>query len=158
VGRPLSLVVLLACFGVEPLLAQEAPTVPTVIPSVGFGAVFDSGHPESGGMSTLIQIEMSGDRLRWGLFASVRGIGVGCTDGCDLSGRALGAEIAFLVGRVGIGPGLGLIHRFTGWHVQPHGQLSLLLGTLRVQLRVEVSSGSNGVHVPLLVGRQIRIG
>jgi len=157
VGRPLILLVLLACFGAEPLLTQEAALL-TVTPSVGFGAVFDGGHPESGGMSTLIQIEMNRDRLRWGLFASVRGIGVGCSDGCDLSGKALGAEIAFLMGRVSVGPGLGLIHRFTGWHAQPHGQLSFPLGTLRVQLRVEVASGSNGLHVPLLLGRQIRIG
>lgn len=157
-NKPLFLFGLLTGLGSAQLSAQEATRALTVTPSVGFGMVANNGRLESGGMSTLLQIDLSGSSVRWGVFGSVRGIGVGCSNGCDLSGQALGSEMTFLLGDVGVGAGLGLIHRFTGWHAQPHGKLSLDVGALRMQLRVEVSSGGYlRTYIPLLLGRPIHV-
>ena len=103
----------------------------------------------------LLEIDLSQTRVRWSVFVAARGIGAGCSDGCDLSGQTIGAGLSYLLGRVGVGGGVGLLHRSEGWHLHPHGQLSLALGVFRAQLRLEASEGTDGMHVPLLIGLQL---
>ena len=161
VRNHLTLLILLSCLGhlSESLSAQEAVAPsPTITPSVGMGGILDNGDLESGGMSVLLEIDLSQSRLRWSLFGEVRGIGVGCADGCDLSGQTIGAGVSYLLGRVGVGGGVGFLHRSAGWNLQPHGQLSVALGVFRTQLRLEASEGTGGMHVPLLFGLQLPVG
>ena len=157
----LALLVLVSSLGHLPgsLHAQgAASTSPTVTASVGMGVIVDSGDLESGGMSALLEIDLSHARVRWSVFASVRGIGGACANGCDLSGQTFGAGLSYLIGRVGVGGGVGLLHRSERWHIHPHGQLSVRLGVFRAQVRVEDSEGTQGVHVPILLGLQLPVG
>ena len=156
-GRLPALFVALTCLGQQPISAQ-ASTGLAVTPSAGVEMVVHDRRLESGGLSALLQVAFRGPRVEWGLFASARGLGGGCSDGCDFSGQAFGAEAAFRMGRVAVGGGFGLIHRFAGWYTQPHGALSLAMGTLQLQLRLEVSGGNRRVHIPLLLGRPVPVG
>ncbi len=153
--------VLLAYLGQHPplLYAQDtAGTSLTLTPSVGIGAILDRGNLESGGAEALLEVELTRSRLRWSVFAAIRGIGVECSDGCDLSGESLGVGVSYLLDRVGVGGGVGLLHQSGQWHFQPHGQLSIAHGIFRAQLRVEVPQGVDGVFVPILFGLQIPVG
>ena len=153
--------VLLAYLGQHPpsLHAQDtAGTSLTLTPSLGLGAILDRGNLESGGAEALLEVELTRSRLRWSVFGAVRGIGVGCSHGCDFSGESLGVEVSYLLGRVGVGGGVGLLHRSGEWHLQPHGQLSIGYGIFRAQLRVEVPQGVDGVFVPILFGLQVPVG
>ena len=109
-------------------------------------------------MSTLLEVDVSRARWRWSVFAAVRGIGAGCSDGCDLGGQSVGAGVSYLLGAVAVGGGLGGLHRSVGWHLQPHGQLSFERGAFRAQVRVQVPDVGDGVHIPLLFGLRIPIG
>ena len=141
------------------LHAQEAPgTSLTVTPYVGMAVIPDNGHLASGGMTTLLEIEVNHASWRWSVFGEARGIGVSCSDGCDMGGQAVGIGISRIVGTVAVGGGLGGLHRSSGWHVQPHGQLSFSKGVFRAQLRVEVPNGTDGTHFPLLAGLGIPVG
>ena len=160
VKRFLTLFVLLSCFTHHSgsLQAQEASGASlTVTPSLGFGVIPENGGLSSEGLTTLLEIDLSRARWRWSVFAAVRGIGVACSDGCESGGQAFGLGLSFLLGGVAVGGGLGGLHRSAKWHVQPHGQLSFAKGVVRLQLRVEVPEGTDGVHVPMLVGLRIPI-
>ncbi len=157
----LALLVLVSSLGHLPgsLHAQEAAgPSPTVTPSLGMGVIVDDGELESGGLSALLEIDLTHARVRWSVFAAVRGIGVACADGCNLSGQTFGAGFSYLFGRVGVGGGAGLLHRSGRWHLHPHGQLSVELGVFRAQLRVEDSEGTEGVHFPILLGLKLPVG
>ena len=159
--RRLTLFILLSCLVHHSgsLTAQEASgTSLTVTPSVGMGVIPDNGELAFGGMTTFLEIDLSRARWRWSVFAAVRGIGVGCSDGCEFGGQAVGVGIAYLLGGVAVGGGLGGLHRSAEWHVQPHGQLSFEQGVFRAQLRIEIPEGIEGVHVPMLVGFRIPVG
>ena len=141
------------------LHAQQAPGASlAVIPSVGMAAIPDNGHLASGGMTALLEIEISRAGWRWSVFGEARGIGVGCSDGCDMGGQAAGVGLSRVFGAVAVGGGLGGLHRSSGWHVQPHGQLSFAKGSFRAQLRVEVPHGTDGTHFPILAGLTIPVG
>lgn len=155
------LLALVVCFGPRSgsLRAQESVGVSlTVTPSVGMAVITRNGNLESGGMTAIVEIDLHSAPLRWSVYAAVRGIGVGCSDGCDLGGRAVGGGISYLLGRIGVGGGVGLLRRSAEWHLQPHGQLSVVSGVLRVQLRLEVPESVGGVHIPLLFGLQVPVG
>lgn len=158
--RPLVLILLVA-FGVgaETLRAQEsAGASVTVTPSIGLAAMTRNGSLESGGMSAYLEVDVHDASLLWSAYAGQRGIGVGCSDGCELGGQSIGLGVSYVLGNLRAGGGLGLLRRRSGWHVQPYGQLSVVHGMLRIQLRLEVPQGVNGVHVPLLFGLQLPIG
>jgi len=154
------LLALLAYLGQHPpsLQAQNTEDASlTVTPSLGLGAILDRGHFESGGAEALLEVEWTRSRLRWDAFASFRGIGVGCSDGCDLSGEAFGVGVSYLLNRVGVGGGVGVLHQAWQWHLQPHGQISVAFGAFRAQLRIEVPQGVDGVFFPILWGLQVPI-
>ena len=157
----LALLVLLGCFWPRSAALHAQRSVGaslTITPSVGMAVIGDNGHLASGGMSAIVEIDLQGTSLRWGVSAAVRGIGIWCSDGCDLGGHAVGAGISYLLGAIGVGGGVGLLHRSAGWLVQPHGQLSLVRGRLRLQLRLEVPEGVDRVHILLLFGLQVPVG
>ncbi len=92
--------VLLAYLGQHPplLRAQDtAGTSLTLTPSVGIGAILDRGHLESGGAVVLLEVELTRSRLRWDVFAAIRGVGISCSDGCDSSGASLGAGVSYRI-------------------------------------------------------------
>ena len=96
--RRLTLFILLSCLVHHSgsLTAQEASgTSLTVTPSVGMGVIPDNGELASGGMTTFLEIDLSRARWRWSVFAAVRGIGVGCSDGCDSGGQGFGLGISY---------------------------------------------------------------
>jgi hypothetical protein len=130
----------------------------TVTPSLGMAVIFENGGIASGGMSALLEVDLSRAWLRWGAFAAVRGIGVGCANGCDLGGRAIGLGVSVVLRGVGVGGGVGLLNRSEAWHVQPHGQLSVGRRRLRAQVRIEIPEDTDGVHVPFLLGFRIPVG
>ena len=146
---------LLACIGATPpaLQAQDrAATGWTATPSLGFAAITRNGTLESGGMTILAEVDLHTTHLRWTVFTAIRGLGVSCSDGCDLGGRSAGVSVSYLRGPLGIGGGVGLLRRSAEWHLQPHGQVSLARGRFRVQLRLEVPRGVGGISIPALVG------
>lgn len=164
-GRPtlLALAALLAC-GPGAVQGQVgARTAVAVTPSLGLAVAPDDGRLASGGVTALLEVD--GRRAGWRatLYGEAGGLGVGCeagdalpgrptSDACEVGGRALGVGLARLLGPVGVGAGLGALHRSSGWRAQPHGEVSFERGRLRVQLRVEVSGGRYDVHLPVLVG------
>ena len=145
--------------GAGALRAQEPVGVALeVTPSVGMAAITRNGNLESGGMSALMEIDLRSASLSWSAYASTRGIGAGCSNGCDLGGKAFGVGTSYLFGSIGVGGGVGLLRRSAEWHVQPHGRLSVVRGALRFQVRLEAPEGVGGVHVPVLFGWRIPIG
>lgn len=140
------------------LHAQESPGASlTITPSLGFAAIGDNGHLASGGMTATVEMGLKRPPFQWSVYLATRGIGIGCSDGCDLGGQSIGVGVSYLWGAVGLGGGMGLLHRSAGWLVQPHGQLSMNRGILRLQLRAEVPEGLDDVHLPLLLGIQIPV-
>lgn len=154
---------LLAAVGSLPasLRAQEAGWSRATTPSVGFGYVLEDGSLESGSLSFLAEFDWESTAYRLGAFGAVRAGAASCADGIggscrDLTGESLGVSGSRLVGDLGFGVGIGLVHReFSGWRVQPHAALSVSPGVLRVQLRVEFPEGTDDIHLPLLMGIRI---
>jgi hypothetical protein len=140
------------------LRAQVPPGASlTITPSLGFAAIGDNGHLASGGMIAMVEMDLNRPPFRWSTYLATRGVGIGCSDGCDLGGQSIGVGVSYVLGPVGLGGGMGLLHRSAGWLVQPHGQISASRGILRLQLRVEVPEGLDDIHVPLLLGLQIPV-
>lgn len=127
-----------------------------VTPSVGFATIPRGGLLESGGLTLLLEAQVVRDGWGWGGYATARGFGVACSDGCDRGGQSLGVQMSRSRGDLTIGGGMGALHRADGWHVQPHGHLSLARGRFVVQLRVEAPADTEGLHIPLLVGMPLR--
>lgn len=156
--RPITLLILLGVSSSGSVRAQEASGVSmTITPSVGMAVILGDGDLWSGGMTTLLEIDLTRLRWRWSLFAAASGIGVGCSDGCELGGESVGGGISYRFGGFAVGGGLGGLHRSTGWHVQPHGLLSFDRGVFRAQLRVELPERTDGAHAPILVGFRIPV-
>lgn len=152
---------LLVPFGLGPgtLRAQEsAGATLTVTPSIGMAAITRHGNLESGGMSAFLEVDLHSASLLWSAYAGQRGIGVDCSDGCELGGQSIGVGVSYILGSVRAGGGGGLLRRANEWHVQPYGQLSVVIGVVRLQVRLEVPQGVDGVHVPLLFGLQLPVG
>ena len=113
------------------LRAQESSSATlTVTPSIGMAAITRHGNLESGGMSAFLEVDVHGASLLWSAYAGQRGIGVGCSDGCELGGQSIGIGVSYVLGSVRAGGGGGLLRRAKGWHVQPYGQLSVVIGVL----------------------------
>ncbi len=161
---PTRLIILALLLGTVPgvLDAQQSasPTL-TVTPSLGLAAITRNGSLESGGMSTYLEVDLQRSSLLWSAFAGQRGIGVGCSHGCDFGGQSVGAGVSYLHGPVRVGGGVGLLHRADEWHFQPYGQISAVRGILRAQVRLEVPKGlgdsQDGVHIPVLLGLQFPV-
>ena len=130
----------------------------TFVPSVGFAAIADNGHVASGGMPAVAEMEIRSGRAALTAYAATRGIGVSCSDGCDRGGQSLGAYLSLAAGPLGLGAGIGALHRSAGWRAQPHGRVWWDRGLVRLQVRVEVPDGWDDVHVPLLVGLRMPVG
>jgi hypothetical protein len=164
---------LVAYLGSEPgpLHAQEdaVPSV-TATPSVGFAMVPDDGRVASGGLTMLLELELRAGGWAWGVYGEARGIGVGCepgdalpfgpqtSDRCDVGGQAVGVSVSRAFGAVAVGGGLGGFRQPAGWHVQPHGQLSVSTGVFRFQVRFEVPKGTVRAQLPILVGIRLPLG
>jgi hypothetical protein len=154
---------LLACLplvaaDVTPLEAQDAVgTSIGVSPYVGIGPIIDHGNLVSWSANVFVEADLTRAPLRWSLFGSLRGIGAACADGCDLDGEGLGFGVAYLLGVVGVGGGIGLLHQSSSWHAQPHAMLTAGRGAFRAQLRVEVPQGGYGVSFPVLLGFRLPV-
>lgn len=123
-----------------------------VVPSVGFAAITRNGRLESGGMSALLEVDATAGQVRVTGYLGAHGIGVGCSDGCDLGGYSVGAALSYVRGPVAAGVGMGTIRRSAAWHAHPHLQVVVTSGRLRFQARLEVPRSTNDLSIPLLVG------
>ncbi len=75
------------------LRAQEsAGATLTVTPSIGMAAITRNGNLESGGMSAFLEVDLHSASLLWSAYAGQRGIGVRCSDGCELGGSQSALE------------------------------------------------------------------
>ena len=158
--RHLVLVALTAVLPLRPMPLEAQDGMGTSIafsPYVGIGPIFDHGSHVAWSANVLAEIDLTRAPLRWSLFASVRGIGAACADGCDLSGESLGLAVTYLLGDFGVGGGMGLLHQSGSWYAQPHAMLSASRGAFRAQLRMEVPQGAFGVSFPVLFGFRIPI-
>lgn len=144
--------------GQEGVRADPAAPGATAVLLAGLGPVFDGGNLVSWTGNLMLEVEVGRSPLRGTIFASVRGLGAACADGCDLSGEGVGMRVEGVLGTLAIGAGWGLLHQSGRWHGQPFGSLSMARGALRVQARIEVPRGGFGVNVPLLVGIGIPLG
>lgn len=156
----LAVFALFASFGLAPEIAhtqESAGAMVTVTPSIGLATMTRNGSVESAGMSAYLEVDLRDNSLIWSAYVSQRGIGVGCSDGCELGGRGIGLGGSYLFGNFRAGGGIGLLRRSRAWHTQPYGQVSVVRGALRVQVRLEVPRGVGGVHVPLLFGFQLPV-
>lgn len=124
----------------------------SVTPSGGIGPVFDHGAFVSFNGTVHLELDVTRGPWRWSAFASARGIGARCDDGCDLGGTAVGAGLTIVEGRVGLGGGLGALRQSDGWHALPHLSVVAESGPLRVQARLDWPRGGYGVFLPVLVG------
>lgn len=140
------------------LEAQAARAAPVAVtPYVGIGPIFDHGNLVSWSANALVEIDLTRGPLRWSMFASVRGIGAACSDGCDLSGEGLGLGVTYLLGDFGVGGGMGLLHQSGSWHAQPHLMASAGRGPFRTQVRMELPRGAYGTSFPFLFGIRLPI-
>ncbi len=141
-----------------PVSAQAGAQGRTLTTSLGFAATTRNGRVESGGASALLEFDATRNRVRWTAYAQAHGIGVGCSDDCDLGGYSFGAALSYVRGPVAFGLGMGAIRRLNQWHGQPHLQGVLTRGPIRVQARLEVPGVTNDMSVPVLVGVVIPLG
>ena len=123
-----------------------------VTPYLGLGTLRRNGSWESAGLEASLQLGYGGTRLRWHTAASLRGIGVSCSDGCADGGWAFSVGVARAVGRVWLSGGAGVANQFGDWQLHPYAGVVLDEGRLQLQLRLEVPLEAGGVYVPILVG------
>ena len=136
------------------VLAQEdARRAWTVVPLVGFGVVRVNESWNSAGMEAAVDLEYGGMAWRGNGYASVRGIGVGCSHTCFDGGPAVGIGASRSIGAVWIGGGLGVMKQLGQWRLSPYGRISLDVAPLRFDLRIEFPQHTgSGVYFPILVG------
>jgi hypothetical protein len=125
----------------------------SVVPLVGFGALIQNGGWGSAGMEGALEVEYGGSAWRSGGFASLRGIGVGCSEACFDGGPAVAASLSRSVGTVRLGGGVGVMKQLQRWAWVPLARVSVDAAPMRWELRVEWPRHRGaGVYVPLLAG------
>jgi hypothetical protein len=136
----------------DPLAAQTGRRW-TVVPQLGFGIVTDNSSVGSAGLETGLELENGGAGWRWSGYASIRGIGVGCSESCFDGGPALALGGARSIGPLWLGAGAGAMRLFTRWRTVPFGRISLDVAPVRFDVRIEFPQFAGlGVYVPFLVG------
>ena len=133
--------------------AQEERTDTwAIVPSMGFGMVRVGESRNSAGMELAVDVEYGGAAWRADAFASLRGLGVGCSHSCFDGGPALAAGVSRSLGRVRLGGGMGTMNQLGDWFLLPYGRISVNAAALRFNLRVEFPQDDSGVYFPLLIG------
>jgi hypothetical protein len=143
-----------ACgLGFAGIRAQTAPRAWALVPMLGFGVVTDHGNVGSAGVETALELENGGSGWRWSGYASLRGIGVGCSEACFDGGPALALGGSRSIGPLWIGGGAGAMKLFGRWRTLPFGRISLDWRRVRFDVRAEFPQFAGlGVYVPILVG------
>jgi hypothetical protein len=120
---------------------------------LGMGVVRESGGWNSAGAEAALELEYGGAAWRWSGYASLRGLGVGCSHACFDGGPAAALGVARSLGPLWLGGGVGVMDQLGRSRVVPYGRLSLPVARFRLDLRVERTrqTGSD-VYFPLLVG------
>lgn len=125
----------------------------SVVPLLGFGAVGDHGNWGSAGVETALDVGYGGGAWRWSGYASLRGIGVGCSAACFDGGWAFAGGASRSVGPLWIGAGAGAMRQLGQWHFLPYARISLDAARFRFDVRVELPRQTGvGVYVPALIG------
>jgi hypothetical protein len=125
-----------------------------VVPSLGLGVVRRNGQWGSAGLEAALDLEYARNGWRWGAYGSIRGVGVGCSEGCfEDEGATVAMGGSRSVGRVWIGGGAGVMKRFGEWRLAPYGRISVDAAPVRLDLRIELPrEGGVSVYAPFLVG------
>src|SRR5688572_28091728 len=88
--------------------AQGAPPAGwSLVPLLGFGTVRVNDSWNSGGMEAALELEYGGAAWRASSSASLKGLGVGCSESCFEGGPALALSGSRSLGRLWIGVGAG---------------------------------------------------
>jgi hypothetical protein len=125
----------------------------TVVPLVGFGVTRVDASWNSAGLEAAIGLEYGGSAWRGSGYASIRGVGVGCSHACFDGGPAFGVGVSRSIGAVWIGGGAGIMKQFGTWRPSPHGRISLDAAPFRFEIRIELPQHTgSGVYLPILVG------
>lgn len=152
------LAALAAALPAAPIAAQDARRTVTIVPALGAGVVRSNGSWNSAGVEAALDVGFRLASWRLDGYASVRGIGVGCSEACFEGGPALAAGVSRLLGGrplggVWLGAAAGAMHQHGRWRFVPQGRVTLDRARVRVELRVELpQQEGSGVYVPLLVG------
>jgi hypothetical protein len=153
------LFVIVACAALFPSGASaqdEAGPAWAIVPSLGFGTVRVNESWNSGGAEAALDVEYGDSDWRAGGFASLRGIGVGCSESCFEGGPAFALGAARSVGALWLGGGVGTMKQHGSWRFLPYGRISFDAAPLRVDLRIEwPQQDGSGVYLPLLIGMPI---
>jgi hypothetical protein len=129
-----------------------------VVPLLGFGVVRD-GDWGSAGLETAVELEYGRRDWRWSGYASVRGIGVGCSHDCFDGGSALALGALRSVGALWLGGGAEVMRQRDSTRLTAYARLSIDAAAFRVDVRVEAQPAEGaGVYIPILVGIPIPLG
>lgn len=124
-----------------------------VVPLLGFGVARRNGNWESAGAEAAVDLEYGGPGWRWSGYASLRGLGVNCSEACFDGGPAVAIGGSRSVGALWIGGGAGVMRHFGAWRLLPYGRISIDAAPVRFDARVELPQASGlGVYLPILVG------
>ena len=144
-----------------PTTAAAQPDEPrgwALVPSLGFGFVEENRDWRSGGAEAGVELEYGHDAWRWSGQASVRGLGLGCSEGCYGGGPAIALGVSRALGPVWAGAGAAVIEHVEEWHPLPFGRLAVDRGPARFELRVEVPRLSAiNVYLPIVLALPIRV-
>jgi hypothetical protein len=124
-----------------------------VVPLLGGGRVSEGGNWRSAGAEAALELEYGGSDWRGSAYASQRGLGTSCSEGCFDGGPAFAAGIARSLGPVWLGGGTGAMKQFGRWRQIPFGRASFHASRFRFDVRVETpQDGRTDAYVPILIG------
>jgi hypothetical protein len=156
IRRPLPLrtwVWLLVLFAAAVLPSRAAAQASwAVVPFVGLGAARDNGTWGSGGAEVALDVEYGDADWRGTASGSIRGLGMGCSEGCIDDGGSAALGGARSLRAVWLGAGLGVM-KYREWHLRPYARISLDVAPVRFDVRVELPrEAGRSVYVPILIG------